>query len=47
VNEAVRSYIDAIDLAHRPLFDQVHELIMAALDQGGPDRAAAGIEFNT
>jgi hypothetical protein len=30
VNEAVRSYIDAIDLAYRPLFDQVHELIMAA-----------------
>jgi hypothetical protein len=30
VNEAVRSYIDAIDLVYRPLFDQVHELIMAA-----------------
>jgi uncharacterized protein YdhG (YjbR/CyaY superfamily) len=30
MNEAVRSYIDAVDPAYRPLFDQVHELIMAA-----------------
>jgi hypothetical protein len=30
VNEAVRSYIDAVDPAYRPLFDRVHELIMAA-----------------
>jgi uncharacterized protein YdhG (YjbR/CyaY superfamily) len=30
VNEAVRSYIDAVDPAYRPLFDRVHDLIMAA-----------------
>jgi uncharacterized protein YdhG (YjbR/CyaY superfamily) len=30
MDEAVRSYIDAVDPAYRPLFDQVHELIMAA-----------------
>lgn len=30
MNEAVRSYIDAVDPAYRPLFDRVHELIMAA-----------------
>ncbi len=30
MNEDVRSYIDAVDPAHRPLFDRVHELIMAA-----------------
>ena len=30
MDEAVRSYIDGIDPAHRPLFDRVHRLIMAA-----------------
>jgi uncharacterized protein YdhG (YjbR/CyaY superfamily) len=30
MNEAVRSYINAVDPAYRPLFDRVHELIMAA-----------------
>jgi hypothetical protein len=30
MNEAVRSYIDGVDPAHRPLFDRVHRLIMAA-----------------
>jgi uncharacterized protein YdhG (YjbR/CyaY superfamily) len=30
MNEAVRSYIDAVDPAYRPLFDRVHGLIMAA-----------------
>src|SRR3954451_19272232 len=30
MDEAVRSYIDAVDPAYRPLFDRVHELIMAA-----------------
>jgi uncharacterized protein YdhG (YjbR/CyaY superfamily) len=30
VEEAVRSYIDGVDPAHRPLFDRVHRLIMAA-----------------
>ncbi len=30
VDEAVRSYIDAIDPAHRPLFDRVHRLILTA-----------------
>ena len=30
MNEAVRSYIDAVDPAYRPLFNRVHELIMAA-----------------
>jgi uncharacterized protein YdhG (YjbR/CyaY superfamily) len=30
VDEAVRRYIDGIDPAFRPLFDQIHELIMAA-----------------
>jgi hypothetical protein len=28
--EAVRSYIDGVDPAHRPLFDRVHRLIMTA-----------------
>jgi hypothetical protein len=30
MDEAVRSYIDAVDPAYRPLFNRVHELIMAA-----------------
>ena len=30
MDEAVRSYIDAIDSAHRPLFDRIHRLILAA-----------------
>lgn len=30
VDQAVRDYIDAIDAAHRPLFDRVHRLILAA-----------------
>ena len=30
MDEAVRSYIDGIDPAHRPLFNRVHRLIMAA-----------------
>ncbi len=30
MDETVRSYIDGIDPAHRPLFDRVHRLIMAA-----------------
>jgi hypothetical protein len=29
VNEAVQSYVDGIDPAYRPLFDQIHDLIMA------------------
>ena len=28
MNEAVRSYIDGIDPAYRPLFDRVHRLIL-------------------
>jgi uncharacterized protein YdhG (YjbR/CyaY superfamily) len=30
VDDAVQGYIDAIDPRHRPLFDRVHRLIMAA-----------------
>jgi len=30
MNEAVRDYIDAIPSAHRPLFDRLHRLILAA-----------------
>jgi len=30
VDEAVRDYIDAIPAAHRPLFDRLHRLILAA-----------------
>ena len=30
VDEAVRAYLDGIDPAHRPLFDRVHRLILAA-----------------
>jgi len=30
VDEAVRDYIERIDARHRPLFDRVHELILAA-----------------
>jgi uncharacterized protein YdhG (YjbR/CyaY superfamily) len=30
VDEAVRGYIDAIPAGHRPLFDRLHRLIMAA-----------------
>ena len=29
MDEAVRSYIDGVDPAHRPLFDRVHGLILA------------------
>jgi uncharacterized protein YdhG (YjbR/CyaY superfamily) len=30
MDDAVRSYIEGVDPAHRPLFDRVHRLIMAA-----------------
>jgi hypothetical protein len=30
MDEAVRKYIDAVDPAHRPLFDRMHRLIMAS-----------------
>ena len=30
MDEAVKSYIDGIDPAHRPLFDRIHRLILAA-----------------
>ena len=30
MDQAVQGYIDAVDPAHRPLFDRVHRLIMAA-----------------
>jgi uncharacterized protein YdhG (YjbR/CyaY superfamily) len=30
VDEAVRGYIDAIPSEHRPLFDRLHQLILAA-----------------
>jgi uncharacterized protein YdhG (YjbR/CyaY superfamily) len=30
VDKAVREYIEGIDARHRPLFDRVHELILAA-----------------
>jgi uncharacterized protein YdhG (YjbR/CyaY superfamily) len=30
VDEAVRGYIDAIPAGHRPLFDRLHRLILAA-----------------
>ena len=30
VDDAVQGYIDAIDPRYRPLFDRVHEMIMAA-----------------
>ncbi len=33
VDEAVREYIDRIDARHRPLFDRVHELILAGYPQ--------------
>ena len=29
MDEAVRTYIDAVDPAHRPMFDRVHRLILA------------------
>ena len=34
MDDAVRAYIDAIDPRHRPLFDRVHGLIMAAHPEG-------------
>jgi uncharacterized protein YdhG (YjbR/CyaY superfamily) len=30
MDEAVQSYIDGMDPAHRPLFDRIHRLILAA-----------------
>jgi hypothetical protein len=30
MDEAVRTYIDGVDPAHRPLFDRIHRLILAA-----------------
>ena len=33
MDEAVRSYIDAVDPAYRPLFDQVHELRQPEMQQ--------------
>jgi len=30
MDDAVRSYIDAIDTAHRPLFDRLHRLVLQA-----------------
>lgn len=35
MEEAVRSYIDGVDPAHRPLFDRIHRLIMAAHPDAG------------
>ena len=35
MDEAVRSYVNGIDPAYRPLFDRVHRLIMAAYPQAG------------
>ena len=40
VDAAVREYIDRIDARHRPLFDRVHELILAAYPE-----AAVGISY--
>ena len=33
MDEGVQAYIDHIDAAHRPLFDRLHGLIMAACPQ--------------
>jgi uncharacterized protein YdhG (YjbR/CyaY superfamily) len=33
VDDAVREYIDRIDARHRPLFDRVHQLILAGYPQ--------------
>ncbi len=30
MDEAVRTYVDGIDPAHRPLFDRIHRLILTA-----------------
>jgi hypothetical protein len=30
MDEAVRSYIESVDPAHRPLFERVHRLVLAA-----------------
>ena len=30
MDEAIRSYIDGVDPAHRPLFDRIHRLILTA-----------------
>ncbi len=30
MDDAVRSYIDVIDTAHRPLFDRLHRLVLQA-----------------
>jgi len=30
MDEAVRGYIDGVDSVHRPLFDRIHRLILAA-----------------
>lgn len=40
MDDNVRAYIDAIDSAHRPLFDRVHGLILEA----HPD-AAVGLSY--
>lgn len=40
VDAAVREYIDRIDAQHRPLFDRVHELILAVCPE-----AAVGISY--
>jgi len=37
IDEAVQRYIDGIDPAFRPLFDQIHELVIAAY----PETAAS------
>ena len=40
--EAVRSYIDGVDPAHRPLFDRLHRLIITA--HAASESARAAIE---
>lgn len=40
MDEGVQDYIDRIDAAHRPLFDRMHGLIMAACPQ-----AAVGLSY--
>jgi hypothetical protein len=37
MDESVRAYVDAIDPAHRPLFDRLHRLILEAY----PDTSVA------
>ena len=44
MDDAVQSYVDGIDPAFRPLFDQIHALVMVAHLEAAVARSGCGRE---